>query len=50
MKSREQRLEDFLREICHQEFVTDAAWESKECRKWIKAVDKLLDEEPKGGK
>lgn len=48
MKIREQRLIELLREIRYQEFVTDAAWESRECRKWIKAVDKLLDEEPKG--
>lgn len=47
MKIREQRLIELLRQIRYQEFVTDAAWESKKYRKWIKAVDKILDEKGK---
>lgn len=31
-----------LREVRGQEFISDTAWESKECRRWIKKVDALL--------
>jgi hypothetical protein len=33
---------ELLRDIRCQEFITDAAWDCKELRRWIKKTDRLL--------
>jgi uncharacterized protein YllA (UPF0747 family) len=47
LRTPEKKLEiaiQLLREVRMQDFVSETAWDSAECRRWITKVDKLLDE------